>query len=236
MPARLPSEATHPNWTTIFEGPAVSGRVVKSQVVRLLHSGNELYRELFCGVAGADWHAADDSIISDIKALESLVGIRREIKSMISSGVVYGVNIGFMTAVCAGDLFLTHLSRIMKSGVIEITEHGSENMSSERIAALIGFCAKARQAGYRVVLDDVSPGYPLLGENFLLRVSPYAVKAVIGIKGLASIAAKAARMRMLLIIENIESRQDMVAAAASGANALQGYWIERPKPAVAKLT
>ena len=204
-------------------------RVVKSQTIRLLHSKSELYRELFCGVADADWHVADDSIISDIKALESLVGIRSEIRSMIASGVVFGVNIGFMTAVNAGDLFLNNLSRSMKTGVIEITEHGAENMTSERITVLLEFCLKARDAGYRIVLDDVSVGYPLLAEGFFARVAPYAIKAALDVPGIASLAGLARGRNALMVVENIESNDDRVRAASIGASAIQGYLIGRPE-------
>lgn len=203
---------------------------IKAQEIRLLHSKSCLYRELFCGVAEADWHAADDSIISDIKAMESLVSVRSEIRALTSSGTVFGVNIGFMTAACAGDLFLTQVARSMKSGVIEITEHGIENMSPERMAAALSFCAKARKAGYRIVLDDISSGYPLLEESFFLKAAPYAVKAVIGIERIESLARMAAGREVLMIVENIESKEDMVRAAALGANAVQGYLIGRPSP------
>lgn len=203
---------------------------VKTQPVRSALGRLVIYHEVFCGVAEADWHAEDDSIVSDMRAIERLDEHRATVMAIVDRGAMLAVNIGFITAARAGAMFLTRLRKTLRSGIIEITEHGHENMSPEAINKMIAFCNDARAAGYRVVLDDVEVWHPFFNDVLVSKARPYAMKCVFGSQGAGRVVDSARNHGILSIVENIETRDQAVAAVALGATALQGYLYGRPSP------
>ena len=200
---------------------------ITAQPVVSLQGHGVLYHELFCGVASSDWNAADDCIISDARALERLLDAREDINKLRKAGHVFGVNVGFISAACNGASFLHELARTIRSGIIEITEHGEESMTADNVAMLVGFCAKARSMGFRIVLDDVSMGYPLLQHETLRQIRPYAIKSIVTQSDLPLVASIARDNDIALVIENVENEHHEQIARAHG-NAAQGYRFGRP--------
>jgi EAL domain-containing protein (putative c-di-GMP-specific phosphodiesterase class I) len=116
--------------------------------------------------------------------------------------------------------------------VLEIADHGFED--SACLAAAIAQC---RGQGYWAAIDNF--GRFSCDVERLERLAPDIVKldrCLIGHAGhlgfarrvLAELCAEVRRLGMQLVSQSIESRQQLQAAMASGADIFQGYLIGRP--------
>ncbi|MHA3946580.1 EAL domain-containing protein [Cellulomonas bogoriensis] len=116
---------------------------------------------------------------------------------------------------------------------LEITEHAAiedYRLLSERMEPL-------RRAGVRVAVDDVGAGFSSL--KHIVQLAPDVIKLDMSLtqdvedsplrKALAtSLVEFSEHTGAVLVVEGIETDQDLAAWAAMGAHAAQGYLIGRP--------
>ncbi len=125
------------------------------------------------------------------------------------------------------------LSQVATRVVLEITEHAS----IERFEDLERRVAALRALGYRLALDDVGAGYAGLGT--VTRFVPDVLKVdrsiVSGLhqsatkaKVIQSLAALCGELGATMVLEGVESVQEMVAARDLGCDLMQGFFFAMP--------
>jgi diguanylate cyclase (GGDEF)-like protein len=120
--------------------------------------------------------------------------------------------------------------------VLELTEESMVHMTSQTRFQL----EKLREAGVRIAIDDFGTGYSSLA--YLSRLPIDVLKldaAFVGSSGverdtrlLRAVCALANDIGLTTIIEGVESAQQLSDAVAAGADAVQGYLLGRPGPAI----
>ena len=94
-----------------------------------------------------------------------------------------------------------------------------------------------RRAGFMVLIDDAGPGLPHWRELVAMPFSGMKLDRSLTRPAHAAladdIAAEAKQRGLYLIAEGIETRAELARARARGADAVQGYLVSRPLPALA---
>ncbi len=125
------------------------------------------------------------------------------------------------------------LSRVASRVILEITEHAS----IERFEHLERRVATLRELGFRLALDDVGAGYAGLGT--VTRFVPDVLKVdrsiVSGLhlsatktKVVQSLAALCGELSTSMVLEGVESVEEMVAARDLDCDLMQGYFFAMP--------
>jgi diguanylate cyclase (GGDEF)-like protein len=120
--------------------------------------------------------------------------------------------------------------------VLELTEESMVHMTNQTRFQL----ETLREAGVRIAIDDFGTGYSSLA--YLSRLPIDVLKldaAFVGSSGidrdtrlLRAVCALANDIGLTTIIEGVESAQQLGDAVAAGADAVQGYLLGRPGPAI----
>jgi len=133
------------------------------------------------------------------------------------------------------------LSRYAKRVVLEITERAALDDIKDvrrRVSAL-------RALGYRVAIDDLGAGYA--GLTSFAHLEPDIVKIDMSLvrnvhkeptkqKMIRSLARLCAELKILVVIEGIESREERDVIVDLGCDLLQGYLFARPERTFPKIT
>ncbi len=125
------------------------------------------------------------------------------------------------------------LSRVAPRVVLEITERAS----IDRLGGVEERVARLRHLGYRIAIDDVGAGYAGLGT--VTRVVPDVLKVDRSIvhelhrsatkaKVIQSLSALCADLGVQMVVEGVETIEEMVAARDLGCDLMQGYLFARP--------
>lgn len=125
------------------------------------------------------------------------------------------------------------LSRVAQRVVLEITERAS----IERLGGVEERVARLRHLGYRIAIDDVGAGYAGLGT--VTRVVPDVLKVDRSIvhevhksatkaKVIQSLSTLCADLGVQMVVEGVETIEEMVAARDLGCDLMQGYLFARP--------
>ncbi len=136
---------------------------------------------------------------------------------------------------------LAPLSVHARRAVLEVTERASLHEVPdlrERLAALRGL-------GYRFALDDLGAGYA--GLTSFVQMTPEFVKIDMGLvrdvhqqpnkeRVIRSIGALCREMRIAVIAEGVETREERQALTRLGVDLLQGYLFARPQPDFAPVS
>jgi EAL domain-containing protein (putative c-di-GMP-specific phosphodiesterase class I) len=126
------------------------------------------------------------------------------------------------------------LSRIARRVVLEITERASLHAVAElreRLGAL-------RALGYRFALDDLGAGYA--GLTSFVQMAPEVVKLDMELvrdvhknsskeRVIRSIGQLCREMKILVVGEGVENKEERQALTALGIELLQGYFFARPQ-------
>ncbi|MBK7977996.1 MAG: EAL domain-containing protein [Deltaproteobacteria bacterium] len=125
------------------------------------------------------------------------------------------------------------LSRVAARVVLELTERAS----IERLGGVERRIEQLRQLGYRIAIDDVGAGYAGLGT--VTRIVPDMLKVDRSIvhelhksttkaKVIQSLSTLCADLGVQMVVEGVETLEEMVAARDLGCDLMQGYWFARP--------
>lgn len=125
------------------------------------------------------------------------------------------------------------LSRVASRVVLEITERAS----IERLDGVERQIERLRRLGYRIAIDDVGAGYAGLGT--VTRIVPDVLKVDRSIvhelhksatkaKVIQSLSALCADLGVQMVVEGVETLEEMVAARDLGCDLMQGYLFARP--------
>jgi EAL domain-containing protein (putative c-di-GMP-specific phosphodiesterase class I) len=132
------------------------------------------------------------------------------------------------------------LSRYAKRIVLEITERASLHDVAElkeRLAAL-------RALGYRFALDDLGAGYA--GLTSFVQMAPEVVKIDMELvrdvhqnqskeRVIRSIAELCREMKIQVVAEGVETKQERTALTKIGIDLLQGYFFAKPQKGFAAV-
>jgi EAL domain-containing protein (putative c-di-GMP-specific phosphodiesterase class I) len=202
---------------------------VRVQPVFDAKTGGVLYLEVFSGVAHADWHARDEAVFSDLVSLTRILSDAETLKAI---GFPMAFNISFLGAISCGTDFVTKLHHCFRGHAtsIEVTEHGVEHMDATGIDALSAFSLRSRDCGMGVILDDVEDGHPYRDASLWARCDIQMIKCLAAGSAANTMICDAHAMNIAVALENVETPTQVAAARATGADALQGYALGRPRP------
>jgi diguanylate cyclase (GGDEF)-like protein/PAS domain S-box-containing protein len=119
---------------------------------------------------------------------------------------------------------------------IEVTERALMNEEELSLAVL----NRLRRAGVKVVLDDYGSGYSSLGRLLDLPIEEIKIdRKFVGVlrsdpdsaEIVRSTIALAHRLALTVVAEGVEDAETLAELSALECDAVQGYYISRPKPA-----
>jgi EAL domain-containing protein (putative c-di-GMP-specific phosphodiesterase class I) len=127
------------------------------------------------------------------------------------------------------------LSHVASQIVLEITERatlGSLDQLRERTSRL-------REIGFRIAIDDLGAGYA--GLSSFVQLDPEIVKidmslvrnihrAVTKRRVVGSLIELCEELKIQVVVEGVETREELDTLVSLGADLLQGYFFARPAP------
>ena len=125
------------------------------------------------------------------------------------------------------------LSRIARRVVLELTERAS----LDEIDDVAGILARLRALGFRIALDDLGAGYA--GLSCLAALEPDIVKLDMSLihgidqdmkrqRVVASMVELCRGLNMRVVIEGVETVEELEQVKRFGCDLLQGYYFARP--------
>ncbi len=202
---------------------------VRVQPVFDAKTGAVLYLEVFSGVASADWHARDEAVLSDFVSLARILSDAETLKAI---GFPMAFNISFLSAISCGTNFVTKLHHHFRGNaiMIEVTEHGAEHMDARGLDALSAFSLRSRDSGIGIIFDDVEDGHPYRDPSLWTLCGIQMIKCLAVGHAVNTMIYDAHAMNIAVALENVETPTQVAAGRATGADALQGFALGRPRP------